>query len=442
MQKKRHHCREWVCDDPDNQCPGACGQRVRLARQCFLEREPAVVFFQLGRGVAEYQQVGEAVVEKQRKIGRVVSFPRFLSCFRSGTYAFAGAIQHCGTTTRQGHYFSTVWLGDGRYAHFDDSTCSVRAMSWQDLLTDVVQRQVYVLAYVRVRGQGNAGGEESTPYRRDADSEALFQTSVSVGRPSMPSRRVSDHEGFIGTASKLPLGAASKPSPQTASSNEITVQPEAIMDDTKLSGTGPTRSNRAATPTKQAQLLTPPPREVANSPPIQSPLRKVARLGAGCGGSPTPASGSSGAKSPLEKRPRGISDNRHIPPVPQFPVALGGERARCPEEAEWRRYTPAVVEASTCQARTLAAGVGGLCKNQKSGRSDFCNLHAKTWRKRGRVTEPIPRKALEEFQRLSARAEGPEKQATKFRTSGSSVPLLPKKCSGGSHDVLQSPGSH
>jgi len=84
-------------------------------------------------------------------------------------------ISHLGPHGASGHYISHCWLGGDRYAIYDDGV--VRETTWRYFLTEASERQVYVLAYVRVGFWGDTAsdGSEETPYARDPSSLSVAE---------------------------------------------------------------------------------------------------------------------------------------------------------------------------------------------------------------------------------------------------------------------------
>jgi hypothetical protein len=95
---------------------------------------------------------------------------------------------------------------------------------------------------------------------------------------------------------------------------------------------------------------------------------------------------------------------------PLFPSGGAGEAAGpAPEEAVkptvepvWKRYTPAVVNADMCMARTWAKAKGGQCSKPPAAGARLCSLHEKQSKKQswlGFVDGEVPAPKLIEFER-------------------------------------------
>jgi hypothetical protein len=140
--------------------------------QYFLEKEPSVLVMQLHR------HVGDGL-----KVTAEVSFPEELLMLRTGKYHLAGVIQHVGHTADMGHYVCTMWLGQDKYALYDDEL-PVQEKTWSYLTQPDVRSQAYVLLYVRGEplDPDVVDGTERTPYVRDRHSLELSQRRVSADR--------------------------------------------------------------------------------------------------------------------------------------------------------------------------------------------------------------------------------------------------------------------
>jgi hypothetical protein len=76
-------------------------------------------------------------------------------------------------------------------------------------------------------------------------------------------------------------------------------------------------------------------------------------------------------------------------------VAEGAEGAVARDVA-WKRFTPRVVDHSSCLARTWLEGRGGQCGNKPKDDGELCSRHLKSW-SHGKVTGEIPEKKLKAF---------------------------------------------
>lgn len=103
-------------------------------------------------------------------------------------------------------------------------------------------------------------------------------------------------------------------------------------------------------------------------------------------------------------------------------------------QESWRNFTPRVLNAHRCYARTWNGGMGGQCGKKKVPGSDFCEAHQdeESWSAFGRVDGPIPEKKLREFEReAKKRAEGggaaAEKKPPKPRGEAGGAPKAGQK---------------
>jgi hypothetical protein len=140
--------------------------RVAL-KQTFLEKEPNILVIQIKRS----SELGVKSITP-------IAFPEEFSSLRSGTYHIAGVIEHI-TQTRSaasGHYINTVWLGQQRYALYDDAQV-VQEVDWERMRSMVVRSQVCMLFYIRMRTDAGImkDGSENTPYERDVHSIDMSQ---------------------------------------------------------------------------------------------------------------------------------------------------------------------------------------------------------------------------------------------------------------------------
>ena len=67
-------------------------------------------------------------------------------------------------------------------------------------------------------------------------------------------------------------------------------------------------------------------------------------------------------------------------------------------DAEWRAYTPQVVDPAGCMGRTWNDGRGGQCAKPRVGGGEYCMVHDKNLAF-GRVDGPIPEVKLIEFRK-------------------------------------------
>jgi len=102
--------------------------------------------------------------------------------------------------------------------------------------------------------------------------------------------------------------------------------------------------------------------------------------------------------------------------------------AGCDGEAAWRQFTPAVIEASLCQARTWANGKGAQCKRKPQSGELLCGGHLRELRagtlKHGWVTGSIPDGALRDFENEQRKVTG---TAEKESAESSSAVIVPSK---------------
>ena len=122
-------------------------------------------------------QRGQQRGHQRWKLQNMVMFPEILTCMRSGDYHFAAVVRHQGTHIYSGHYCVNVWLGGGAYAEVNCIPPRFQRSTWEELQnTSDMQKEAYILIYVRTRFRENVGdGSEATPYTRDAQSENLLQ---------------------------------------------------------------------------------------------------------------------------------------------------------------------------------------------------------------------------------------------------------------------------
>ena len=83
-----------------------------------------------------------------QKNPNAVEFPEVLTCMRTGAYHFASVGRHKGPASNQGYYLATCWHGGDRYTEYNDDV--ITDVTWQDVATKQVQREAYVLVYVRI----------------------------------------------------------------------------------------------------------------------------------------------------------------------------------------------------------------------------------------------------------------------------------------------------
>ena len=71
----------------------------------------------------------------------------------------------------------------------------------------------------------------------------------------------------------------------------------------------------------------------------------------------------------------------------------------------WRQFSPGPIDMSKCKARVWNGGLGGQCKSQCVGGSDFCTTHGKQNESgrltHGRIDGDIPERKFQEFVRES-----------------------------------------
>ena len=137
---------------------------AQVAKEYYMDREPPILAIRLLRGSSE----------RQRKVSTLVDFPEVLTCMRSGEYHLAGVIQHHGLAVGQGHYTAICWHGHDVYWLYDDDK-RVERVSSQRLKEEAVQRDCYMLLYVRTKSWSDLGSVGDAfavaPCVRDAASE-------------------------------------------------------------------------------------------------------------------------------------------------------------------------------------------------------------------------------------------------------------------------------
>ena len=215
--------RSWVtCVEHDGNMKCPCreshGCEARAGKVVFLEREPPVLFLCLTR--AQRDAHG-----RQSKDNRPVVFPETLHFLRSGVYKFAAVIRHHGTGLDVGHYSSHVLLGESDtgasvYGYCNDDAM-VLVQSWDQLAVRQVQREAYILVYHRAQAYQHAhdDGTQSTPYRRDRQSELVCSQgmlahrgdgsgsgAVASSSSSLPGRPVASCPGSSAPPQPLQVG--------------------------------------------------------------------------------------------------------------------------------------------------------------------------------------------------------------------------------------------
>ena len=119
-------------------------------------------------------------------------------------------------------------------------------------------------------------------------------------------------------------------------------------------------------------------------------------------------SAKSGLKRKREPETCGPASGGAGPAVEALPAPPQSDPA-----AQWRVFTPAVVDPAKCMARTWGGGNGGQCRTRAPHGSQYCKTHAAMheafsrdgsggWH--GAVDGPIPARKLAEFQRARSRA--------------------------------------
>jgi hypothetical protein len=73
-----------------------------------------------------------------------------------------------------------------------------------------------------------------------------------------------------------------------------------------------------------------------------------------------------------------------------------GAEGAVARDVAWKRFTPRVVDHSSCLARTWLEGRGGQCGNKPKDDGELCSRHLKSW-SHGKVTGEIPEKKLKAF---------------------------------------------
>ena len=94
----------------------------------------------------------------------------------------------------------------------------------------------------------------------------------------------------------------------------------------------------------------------------------------------------------------------------------GQARSRGPASERWRRFTPRVIAAGLCQARTWSGGLGGQCKwkpvrTDEANRKGLCKMHANEVGRQGRLTHgrvdgDIPDEKYSAFEDAAVKREG------------------------------------
>jgi hypothetical protein len=113
----------------------------------------------------------------------------------------------------------------------------------------------------------------------------------------------------------------------------------------------------------------------------------------------------------------GISGSHYDPLFPGgVPAEVAGASSLSEEqlgrrntEPAWKRYSPEVVNASLCKARTWAQGQGGQCRKPPAAGARFCCLHEKQSSKKtwlGSVDGEVPAQKLVEFERCRKDEQG------------------------------------
>ena len=150
-----------------------------------FEHGPPILFIVLERGF-------QNMVGRHRKDGRCVSFPDVFERGAAGSYRLAGVVRHLGPSLHGGHYVCHVRTGsetsssrqdtDSDFVCFDDG--KVEAHSFAVLEQDVVQSQVYLLAYYRSSSSSRPRGHGAEP-GSSGDARRRLQRTFShhEGRP-------------------------------------------------------------------------------------------------------------------------------------------------------------------------------------------------------------------------------------------------------------------
>jgi ubiquitin C-terminal hydrolase len=161
-----------MCGRNDVAMCSAAGKSIRKHR--FIEREPAVLVIRLSR-----QQYDEHGVP--RKVLARCVFPEILSFLRTGEYHFASVLLHAGAGPGSGHYRAITWHQGDQYWLFDDDQY-VRRITWRETQTAQMQKECYMLIYVRTRFWNDtpSDGIEQTPYARDEASLQRVQRNPEV----------------------------------------------------------------------------------------------------------------------------------------------------------------------------------------------------------------------------------------------------------------------
>ena len=160
-----------------------------IIKQRYIEREPAILAIRLAR--QQYDLHGQPM----KVLARCV-FPEVLTFLRTGEYHFAGLLLHQGAGTDNGHYRAITWHRGGEYWLFDDNH-DVRAITWRDTQTVQVQRECYMLLYVRTRFWDDvpSDGTERTPYARDMASLQFVQQNSATSPASRGTSNPSSSSG-------------------------------------------------------------------------------------------------------------------------------------------------------------------------------------------------------------------------------------------------------
>ncbi len=409
------------CDSADGRarCPRACGGLGCM--QCFLEREPPVLVLRLLRGVQEWVRPrgaarGPGRLLSEYKIARRVRFPEVIDFMRTGPYHFAGAVVHHGGVLTSGHYTSACWLGGDRYASFDDIPAArATPLGWGTLSGAITQKGVYVLVYVRQAfwdGRERTGVED-TPYARDATSQEIGR----VAARAAPESLVPSLQGSLAGdgAVDFVAAASARLGPPPSSVHRQALGAMQVPDVVASSRVG-----RAA-PAHPSPPVVWRADEMAwvGVPVVFVPLRGAFPLrSAGVSGSPTVAPCVADpllceATSPQREDDRGessaeevVMDSAPAGSSLAVPAVEVGRRGVVQPVEMWRMFTPPLVDASRCLARTWGAGQGGQCVRRHLAGGRLCAMHAAKqgggqWL--GEVTGEIPGPKLSEFQRVARR---------------------------------------
>ena len=437
------HCAE--TRSPGTACPErtSTGCRGLGYTQTFLEREPPVLCFWFRRGWQRWQ---DAAVVGEGKHRALLDFPETLECMRSGPYHFAGAVMHRGARVSSGHYVAGCWLGDRRYAEFNDETESPQ--TWAYFQSNRVQQDVYILLYVRTSSWNESIGDggKHTPYARDDQSVLLGSVrgagdpalGVAVrGRAAADGRGAPDDsplpglspgcssgmtdasasDGLAAAASCAGFAAAESRPVEGASSESWKERKETAEAITlSLGGPGaPVRTAVSGQPTHGTRTS------------VSSSCARVdsefLAVGAAGRADAMPQAGKRDASGdavaidmPLGAANSGMG--RRVRSRIGVSGAVGSDATQVEasavdvaSETLWRRFTPDVVNEGLCLARTWAQGRGAQCGRRRLEGNDLCGPHVagEKWRQHGLVTGPIPEKKLAEFLKasLSASASGP-----------------------------------